>query len=138
MFVVENCEFTGNKADPPQKLSVSILQTGQIFTGRGGGIGVFIGGVQNVTGVLRNCSFKDNYAGSFGGGAYFYKSGRILYHHVQILDCLYDGNEAGIGGGGAVSGDTHIGERLESFNKVEFLRCNFLSNTGNIKTSFVM
>ena len=131
-FLVEHCEFTRNKADPLQALSASNVQSGQIFTGRGGGIGVFISGDLSVNGVVRNCSFYDNFARSFGGGTYFLMSGLTSHHFVQILDCFYGSNEAGIGGGGAIVGYLHTGEKLKSFNKVEFLGCDFISNTGNL------
>ena len=129
-FLVERCKFLGNRADPLRAPSSTDLVRFQIYTGRGGGIGIFISEDQNVQGIIQNCTFHHNFARSFGGGTYVILSGETTHHRIRISDCIYLGNEAGIGSGGAFVGYLLDATGLGTFNKVELKRCYFSGNKG--------
>ena len=96
---------------------------------------MFISDDQSVQGVLQNCTFSYNFARSFGGGSYVILFGRTTHHFIRIYDCMYLGNTAGIGGGGAIVGYLPVTEGLEAFNEVQFRRCHFSDNKGCNKNS---
>ena len=85
--LVQNCSFTNNGANASTQsfLTSSNIVAMGVFTGRGGGLGLLINeSFHNVTALITDCQFINNFASSFGGGAVF----SIKWHGNSTL-CNY-------------------------------------------------
>ena len=104
------------------------------FTGRGGGMGVYINTINNssVTVNVRNCSFKNNYAEFFGGGLYVYLSGGNLSrnHSISVEDTHFVNNSA-VATGGAI----HMALLIQNLDfpgsQISYTNCTFISNMAD-------
>ncbi|CAI8053265.1 hypothetical protein GBAR_LOCUS29133, partial [Geodia barretti] len=67
--IVESCVFYNNSALLADS-STSEALNDRVFPGRGGGLAVLVDSVTTVTVDVINCSFFNNFATEFGGGAF--------------------------------------------------------------------
>lgn len=102
-ILVQNCLFTDNRANVSTKsfLTSSNIVAQGVFTGRGGGLGLLINeSFHNVTAVIADCHFINNFASSFGGGFYVVFNGTGTQHTVAIENCQFINNTGILGAGG--------------------------------------
>lgn len=133
---ITGCTFQNNSAFLPQQNSnqqINLALNNNYFFGRGGGLGIFIQeSVKNVTTIVQNCTFVENFASSFGGGAYFYISGNESHHNFSVEDCNFTGNSADEGSfGGGIQVAMLIRNLQSPPCKLEFVRCLFDFNKAD-------
>ena len=99
---VSGCNFTNNSATARSVFRTSNqAAASQIFSGRGGALGVFINeSLYNISVVISDCRLKQNYARSFGGSMYLILSGFNTQHTINIDRTQVVSNVAVFGGGG--------------------------------------
>ena len=132
--LVNNCMFTNNEATISKK---SILASRHsvlngIYVGRGGAIGLLVyESSYNVTAVITNSTFVNNFASTFGGGVYVVISGDDTQHIVTIENCQFMDNIGTLGAGGislALFSNVH-----HSFpTTVVIQNCYFSRNQGGL------
>ena len=102
-ILVKNCSFTNNQANvftTESILTSSMIVTQGVFTGRGGGLGLLINqSFHNVTALIADCQFINNYAFSFGGGFYLIFNGTGTQHKVTLDNCQFVKNTGTLGAG---------------------------------------
>jgi len=108
---LENCYFIGGTAGDRTDFETVLkdflaegINSGinnNQFTGRGGGMGVYIRSDNNsfVTIEINNCSFMHNYAELFGGGLYLFVGGSDSNHSLVVRDTLFLNNSCAASGG---------------------------------------
>jgi hypothetical protein len=133
---ITGCTFWNNSAFLPLQNSseqISLALNNNHFFGRGGGLGIFIQEkLRNVMTFIQNCTFVENYAASFGGGAYLYISGEESHHNFSVEDCNFTRNSAGEGSfGGGVQVALLIQNQMSPPCNLEFIRCVFDSNMAD-------
>ena len=98
-ILVDDCIFANNEATISKKaLSRSVLDG--IYVGRGGAIGLLVyESSYNVTAVIANSKFVNNFASAFGGGVYVVISGDDTQHMVTIENCQFINNIGTLGAG---------------------------------------
>ena len=111
-----------------------------ILPGRAGGLGVFVHeNNHNVSIKVTNCTFKNNFATSYGGGLYFVYSGNNAVQRIAgkrpqfkgyVSNCSFIGNAAGFGGGGFIITIQTSGP-LKAPHLLYFDSCKFEENIGN-------
>ena len=102
-ILVQNCVFTNNRADVSTQsfLTSSNIVARGIFTGRGGGLGLLINeSFHNITALIADCQFVNNFASSFGGGVYVVFNGTGTQHRVTADNCQFINNTGILGAGG--------------------------------------
>ena len=130
-FTVRNCTFIGNKAEPDivDVVSTTRLYQQELFTGRGGGLGIFIQNNISVSATIEDCYFQQNNATSLGGGLYFILNGLVSNHSVRVSRSKFINNSAQVGGG------MHVGYLLISIaatvHTVEVTNCTFINNQAS-------
>ena len=117
-IIVDNCNFTNNKANSVQ-----------------GGAGIF----NTHGGSLTNCLFENNTAATNGGGLY------ISGIPIKVENCIFKNNVAGTNGGGIYSSTsvqktincTFINNRAVCggaiYTQTDVLDCYFENNTASAK-----
>ena len=133
---ITGCMFWNNSALlPPENSSeqINLALNNNFFFGRGGGLGVFIQeSLRNITTLIQNCTFVENYAASFGGGAYLYISGKGSHHNFSVEDCNFTRNSGGEGSfGGGIQVPLLIRNKGSPPCNLEFIRCVFDSNQAD-------
>ena len=101
------------------------------FTGRGGGMGVYINADNSsVTVTVRNCLFKNNYADLFGGGLYLFTGGKGSNHSVLVEGTHFINNSVAAAGGAIQMAllVQNVGVPGSEFN---YTNCTFISNGAN-------
>lgn len=104
------------------------------FTGRGGGMGVYINTINNssVTVNVKNCLFKNNYAEFFGGGIYLYLSGgNLSNNHTISLEDTHFVNNSVVAGGGAIQMALLIQNLDFPGSQFSYTNCTFISNRAD-------
>ena len=88
VVVIKNTVFSNNSALPTTTTRLSTTDTYResVFTGKGGGLGLFLG-AGTIDVEVTNCSFLSNVALSYGGGLYAIIDSKAN-HSVLIQDCL--------------------------------------------------
>ena len=102
-ILVQNCLFTNNRANVSTQsfLTSSNIVAQGIFTGRGGGVGLLINeSFHNVTALITDCRFVNNFVSSFGGGVYVVFNGTSTQHKVTVDNCQFINNTGTLGAGG--------------------------------------
>ena len=126
---ISNCTFIRNRAEPMglNFLSTSELFKRKIFTGRGGGIGIYVSENSSVDISVEDCYFERNFATGFGGGVYIVLSGEISNHSATVSKSMFLHNEGGEGGGGF-----HLGYLFTStaVHAVSVTGSLFMNNTA--------
>ena len=125
-------------------ISISSTAFSQVFTGRGGALGVFVNdSYNNVSVTITNCSIESNTARSFGGGAYFLFNGDTAQHSFAMDTTHFSSNVARLYGGGGVHLSFLSNGIPTAPHTVVFTDCQFHNNraeTGGgiyIFTSFL-
>lgn len=81
---------------------------------------------------MQNCTFVDNYAASFGGGAYFYVNGKETHHNFSVRGCNFTKNSGGKGSfGGGVQVPLLIQNQGSPPCNLEFVQCVFDGNLAD-------
>jgi hypothetical protein len=128
---VNHCTFTNNRATASKIVrSSSSAFSSHIFSGRGGGIGVFYNeSYHNITvGILDN-SFENNYARSFGGGVFFVFFGEGTQNINTLERNTFVNNYALLGGGAVLS--TFFSNGVSGRpHSVLMSDCLFIGNSG--------
>lgn len=133
---ITGCTLWNNSAFlPPQNSSeqINLALNNNSFFGRGGGLGIFIQeSLRNVTTFIQNCTFIENHAASFGGGAYLYINGKGSHHNFSVEDCNFTRNSGGKGSfGGGIQVPLLIQNQGSPPCNLEFIRCVFDSNLAD-------
>ena len=128
---VSGCNFTNNSATENSVFRTSSETfSSQIFSGRGGALGVFINeSLHNISVVISDCRFEHNYARSFGGGIFLIFDGFNTQHMINVDRTWVLSNIAVVGGGGVqlsyisngITGSPHM---------ANFTDCVFDGNRG--------
>ena len=115
---VERCNFTNNRATAKRSFrSTSSAFSSQIFTGRGGAIGVFHNeSYYDVYISISDSHFENNYARSFGGAIYLVDFGYGTQNQNILERNMFVDNFACLGGGAVISTffSNGLGERPHS------------------------
>ena len=130
--IVQNTQFKNNFAVPSEAIIQTTSQASleALFTGRGGALGLKLSESQaSITAKVENCTFVDNRAYSFGGGAYVLSSG-ISAHVVTIDKCTFAKNWCVFSGGG-LTGLIFGGGFENSFSFINITQCLFEENESN-------
>ena len=129
---IQNCSFTNNRANASTQSSLTssnIVAQG-IITGRGGALGLLINeSFHNVTALITDCQFINNFASSFGGGVYLVLNGMGTQHRVTVDNCHFINNTATLGAGGISIAYLTNGEFNYPITAV-IQNCHFLGNQG--------
>ena len=129
-ILVEHCLFVNNSATvsaESMRTSTSTIATG-VFTGRGGGFGVFVqDSIRNVSIWTIDSEFIDNYAFSFGGGMYVALNGDKNQHNSTLQYCQFINNRANLGAGGMLIVFLSNGDRRNPMTAT-FSNCYFARN----------
>ena len=132
--VVSSTTFLNNSANAIDtfRSSSSALFNG-ILTGRAGGLGIFVSTINvshNVTALVSNCIFQDNFATSFGGGLFFIFTGNCSRHNGSVKDTHFLSNVGNMGGGGFIT-TVDSGGLPETPHIIHLSNCLFRSNRGD-------
>ena len=128
---VSGCNFTNNSATARSVFRTSSQAfSSQIFSGRGGALGVFINeSFYNISVVISDCRFEHNYARSFGGGMFLIFTGFNTQHTINVDRTWVISNMAVLGGGGVQV--SYISNGIPgSPHMVNFTDCVFDGNRG--------
>ena len=128
---VQGCNFTNNSATALFRIrNPSQAVSSQIFSGRGGALGVFINeSFYNISMVISECRFEHNYARTFGGGIYMIFNGLNTQHTINVDRTHVVANTARVGGGGVLVSYISSGLR-DSPHMGSFTDCVFDGNRG--------
>ena len=127
-----NCILHNNSALATSRLiSISATAFNQVFTGRGGALGIFVNdSYNNVSIFISNCSIENNYARSFGGGLYTLLNGNTASHSMMIDKTNISSNVAFLHGGGGMQLSFLSNGIPADPHTVIFNDCNFDSNVA--------
>ena len=129
---ISNSIFTNNSALATSRFhTISQTSFDQVFTGRGGALGVFINeSFYNVTSVISNCIFKGNFARSFGGGIYVILNGLTAQHKVMLERTSILSSAVELHGGGGMQ-FSFLSNGIPGFPHMAiFTECIFEDNTA--------
>ena len=130
-ITVNDTVFYNNSAMPNEDVrqSTSEVFNKFIFTGRGGALGLFLSDDSSIVrAVISNCTFEDNTALTWGGGAYFvldYTSN----HSIAVKDCTFLRNACVFGAGALFTGFFGSGT-TEIHSSVTVLGSYFIENSA--------
>ena len=130
--LVQNCLFINNRANASAQsfLTSSNIVARGVFTGRGGALGLLVNeSFHNVTALITNCQFLNNFASSFGGGVYTVFSGTGTQHRVTVDNCHFINNTGVLGAGGINIAYLTNGEPNYPITAV-IQHCHFFGNQG--------
>lgn len=128
---ITRCNFVNNRATALTRVrSTDVAFFNQIFSGRGGAVGVFYNeSYYNIT--IRMCDnyFEANYARSFGGAVFLVMFGEGT-QDINILERnVFINNSAAIGGGAIIS--TFFSNGVVGRPHSTFISdCTFIGNVG--------
>lgn len=111
-----------------QLTSTTVLDGFRIVNGYSSSGSGYNGGGLRVTNVLsgkliiRNCSFLNNYSGTYGGCIY------MAAAKVDLVNCTFNNNQAGSGSGGAICNGNNNG----GYSQLNMLDCVFLNNSARV------
>ena len=130
--LVSRCNFTNNSATARSVFRTpSQAFSSQIFSGRGGALGVFINeSFYNLSVEISDCRFERNFARSFGAGMYLLFNGFNTQHTSNVDRTYMISNMAGVGGGGIQLSYISNGI-VDSPHMANFTDCVFDGNRGN-------
>lgn len=128
---LQDSEFFNNSATAQSTFETSNQAfTNQFFTGRGGGLGLFINeSFHNITVTIYNCKFRGNFARSFGGGMYILFNGENTQHFIFVEKSEIVSNTALKGGGGVQLSYISNGVQATPHTGT-FTDCAFTGNRG--------
>jgi len=128
---VSYCSFTHNQATAEASfLTTDNALSSQVFTGRGGALGIFINESEfHSQSTISDCMFAGNYARSFGGAVYVVFFGRNTQHVVRVTRAVFEDNVAIVGAGAFIMTFYSQGVR-DRPNTAILLDCFFSGNAG--------
>ncbi len=128
-ITVKDCRFLRNKAVPESIiLSATEVLESKRFTGRGGGLGIYIQENVSVNVAVHNCLFEQNIAALFGGGAFILIDGAVSSHSISVVNSTFTKNVAeGSGGGGLYVGYITA---VTAIHRIEATNCTFTGNSA--------
>ncbi|XP_064396716.1 uncharacterized protein LOC135343670 isoform X3 [Halichondria panicea] len=116
----------------------------RVFTGRGGGIGIFIDeSNQSVILDMIDCKLHGNFARSYGGGIYILLNGYGTQHVLTFTRVNIVRNTGGLGGAGVQLSYLSATDSYVPPHTAVFRECNFEDNIGEaggglyVFTSFI-
>ena len=126
---VSNCTFYNNSAIPSTNLSrtTNEIFSNQVFTGRGGALGIAINGPNNTIEIsVHECHFEENKVQLWGGGAYII-FGSDSNHTVTYNRSVFIRNRSDYGSGGLFIGTLSGGHSLR-YTTCNVIDCDFIYN----------
>ena len=132
-----NTTFVNNSAYT-QSLDVAIDST--VYPGRGGALGIFLShSFDNVSAVISNCVFRENFASAYGGAVLYLITRDNVLDNVYFYDTMFDSNIAGLGISGLLL--AYIARNIASeipttFIVADCVFTNHLSQAGGALTLF--
>ncbi len=128
-----NCQFINNRAEATENfLSTNEALSRNIFTGRGGSIGIFINEhMRNVLINIEDSAIVNSYARSLGGGVFMIINGQLpRQHFVNFIQTNISSSYAQVAGSGVFLGYLSATDTVVTPHTVLFEHCNFVNNTG--------
>ena len=129
---VDKCMFTNNQAIVYMEsfLTSSLSVQNGSFIGRGGAIGLLVYELSyNVSAVIKNTNFSNNFASDYGGSIYTAIGGEGTQHKISVENCQFINNTGTIGAGGIQFTLYSRGHRT-SPNTIIIKNCYFSRNQG--------
>jgi len=131
--LISFCNFTKNSATGKSFFrSTDQVFTSQIFSGRGGGLGIYINDTRyNFTSRIYDSVFVDNYARSYGGGLFMVNFGGdgTTQNMFLVRRCVFEGNQGDVGAGGLLM--TFNSKGLDGAPHTNIISdCSFSENSG--------
>lgn len=128
---IQDSDFLNNRATAQSTFETSNQAfTNQYFTGRGGGLGIFVNeSFHNITVTVHDCTFGGNFARSFGGGMYILFNGENTQHFIIVERTEIVSNIALKGGGGIQLSYISNGVQATPHTGT-FVDCSFTANRG--------
>ncbi len=130
-ITINGSTFFNNSAVPSPSLarSTNDIFAQQIFTGRGGGLGMAFNSPEDTIEILLNgCLFEENRVKQWGGGAYIIL-GFQSNHTATARQSVFIRNKSGYGAGGFFLG-TFSGGYPDHFSTSNVIDCDFIENTA--------
>ena len=115
-FEILRCHFINNSAGTEREENIP----GFNYFSKGGGLCIFISGVEKVIIIIENATFSGNKATSFGGGTYAQFQNDASNSSITIKGSYYTNNYARYGGG------HHSGYWHDQVRKLTLSNCNFI------------
>lgn len=128
-LTLSNSNFIGNHA--MGFLTPERAVSGQVFLGRGGGVGLFMNeSTHDLWIVISDCLFEENVARLFGGGLFLLSTTYIeVQHQVMVERCRFINNLGKSGGGGMQLSLLQAGD-LKRPHRFVYADCLFENNRG--------
>ena len=129
---VVKCNFTRNRAKAASKVrtSSSAAFFSHMFSGRGGGLGVYFNeNFYNISLDVHDNHFIENYAKSFGGALYLVTFGEGTQNWYLVHGNKFVNNIAPLGGG-AISNTFFSNGIPDSPHQLLMTDCLFMGNVG--------
>lgn len=140
LITVSGCKFVNNRATAPELSfrTTSSAFFSRVFTGRGGGLGIFINeSIHNITGMISDNAFVGNYARSFGGGLFMVVFGDNTQNFLLVERNVFEDNLAMLGGGGLLM--TFFSNGIEGVpHQTNISDCSFSRNSGESGGAILM
>lgn len=152
-FNVIDCDFINDSTTSSIASSAftTFLIQNRVFAGTAGGLAIYLSEENVVTGNIKGCLFKDNYATYYGGGLLLVESKLSPPSHtITIVNNSFISNRADVGGGGAMFiyiGSTASGQLLTVYVTGCLFECNMaragagiydVSSLGNGKVTQIL
>lgn len=131
IILITSCQFINNSAVPTAEhiRSTNDIFTRNIFTGRGGGLGITLHSPEiTINGYVKDSLFERNTAGIWGGGMYVI-FGLGSNHTIVTKSNKYIDNLSFSGAGGLFVGSLETGTR-EIFSSMFVEHCEFIGNSA--------
>ena len=131
-IMIHNCRFINNSAVPSDDIQLKLAEVfiKKIFQGRGGGLGITLSSLRHPYIVLVfNCTFKKNYAKSYGGGV-FAITGGVTSHNITFDGNDFVENESGFAAGGSFIGSIGPGTQSK-YDTFVVTGCSYYSNQAD-------
>ena len=120
--------------------SLDLVLDSTLYPGRGGAIGIFLShGFENVSAIVANCVFRENFASTFGGAVYYLITKDNILDNVHFRDLLFDSNMGGLGASGMLLGYAArdiVSEIPTTFTVTDCVFMNHMSQGGGALTLF--
>ena len=128
---VTRCAFINNRATAANKVRpTNDAFFSRIFSGRGGGLGVFYNeSYHNISLIITDTHFENNYARSFGGALYLVTFGQQTQNMYTLRRSNFTNNAAPLVGG-AISNTFFSSGIPGAPNSLVMSDCNFIGNVG--------
>ena len=131
VFVVRHCNFTNNQATAESffRTPNNAVFNG-IYTGRGGGIGIYVNeSFHNISGIISDSFFVGNFVRLYGGGVFLVVFGSGTQSHLLVERNVFERNVARLGGGAIIT--TYFSRGTEGSPHTTIIKdCTFNGNTA--------